>query len=265
LSDSGFLPRIGAVSYLNTVPLVWGMLHGEERKAVDLSFSIPSVCAERLEEGIIDVGLVPVAEIARQNLEIVPGVGITCLGAVRSILLFSRTPWTRVRTLAADASSRSSVQLARVILRERFGVEPDITPQVPVLNEMLSGADAALVIGDPALRLRPEELPYECLDLGAEWLALTGLPMVFAAWAGKPGIPLNALERITISSYLFGKERMDDIVEREHTSRGVTAELAERYLRHYIRFELGADELKGLEAFLELADLPRRSVAQSVV
>lgn len=241
------------------------MLHGEERKAVDLSFSIPSVCAERLEEGIIDVGLVPVAEIARQNLEIVPGVGITCLGAVRSILLFSRTPWTRVRTLAADASSRSSVQLARVILRERFGVEPDITPQVPVLNEMLSGADAALVIGDPALRLRPEELPYECLDLGAEWLALTGLPMVFAAWAGKPGIPLNALERITISSYLFGKERMDDIVEREHTSRGVTAELAERYLRHYIRFELGADELKGLEAFLELADLPRRSVAQSVV
>jgi len=265
LSDNGFLPRIGAVSYLNTVPLVWGMLHGEERKAVDLSFSIPSVCAERLEEGIIDVGLVPVAEIARQNLEIVPGVGITCLGAVRSILLFSRTPWTRVRTLAADASSRSSVQLARVILRERFGVEPDITPQVPVLNEMLSGADAALVIGDPALRLRPEELPYECLDLGAEWLALTGLPMVFAAWAGKPGIPLNALERITISSYLFGKERMDDIVEREHTSRGVTAELAERYLRHYIRFELGADELKGLEAFLELADLPRRSVAQSVV
>ena len=241
------------------------MLHGEERKAVDLSFSIPSVCAERLEEGIIDVGLVPVAEIARQNLEIVPGVGITCLGAVRSILLFSRTPWTRVRTLAADASSRSSVQLARVILRERFGVEPDITPQVPVLNEMLSGADAALVIGDPALRLRPEELPYECLDLGAEWLALTGLPMVFAAWAGKPGIPLNALERITISSYLFGKERMDDIVEREHTSRGVTAELAERYLRHYIRFELGAAELKGLEAFLELADLPRRSVAQSVV
>jgi len=241
------------------------MLHGEERNAVDLSFSIPSVCAERLEEGIIDVGLVPVAEIARQNLEIVPGVGITCLGAVRSILLFSRTPWTRVRTLAADASSRSSVQLARVILRERFGVEPDITPQVPVLNEMLSGADAALVIGDPALRLRPEELPYECLDLGAEWLALTGLPMVFAAWAGKPGIPLNALERITISSYLFGKERMDDIVEREHTSRGVTAELAERYLRHYIRFELGADELKGLEAFLELADLPRRSVAQSVV
>ncbi|HSU58574.1 MAG TPA: menaquinone biosynthesis protein [Bryobacteraceae bacterium] len=265
MSDNGFLPRIGAVSYLNTVPLVWGMLHGEERNAVDLSFSIPSVCAERLEEGIIDVGLVPVAEIARQNLEIVPGVGITCLGAVRSILLFSRTPWTRVRTLAADASSRSSVQLARVILRERFGVEPDITPQVPVLNEMLSGADAALVIGDPALRLRPEELPYECLDLGAEWLALTGLPMVFAAWAGKPGIPLNALERITISSYLFGKERMDDIVEREHTSRGVTAELAERYLRHYIRFELGADELKGLEAFLELADLPRRSVAQSVV
>ena len=236
------------------------MLHGRERDLVDLSFSIPSVCAERVEEGVIDVGLVPVAEIARQNLEIVPGVGITCLGAVRSILLFSRVPWPSVRTLAADASSRTSVQLARVILRERFGVEPDITSQVPVLNEMLSNADAALVIGDPALRLRPEELPYECLDLGAEWLALTGLPMVFAAWAGKPGIALNALERITTGSYQFGKDRIDDIVEQEHAARGVNAELAERYLRHHIRFELGINERKGLEAFLELAD-----IAQSVV
>ncbi len=241
------------------------MLHGPEREAVDLSFSIPSLCAQRVEEGIIDVGLVPVAEIARQALEIVPGVGITCRGAVRSILLFSRVPWPRVRILAADASSRTSVQLARVILQERFGVAPGITPQEPVLNEMLARSDAALVIGDPALRLQPDKLPYECLDLGAEWLALTGLPMVFAAWAGKPGIPLAALEQITCGSYLFGKGRIEDIVEQEHAARGITAELAERYLSHHIRFELGADEQKGLEAFLELADLPRRSVVQSVV
>lgn len=259
------IPRVGAVSYLNTVPLVWGMLHGEESRSVDLSFSIPSVCAERLEQGLIDVGLVPVAEIARQSLEIVPGVGITCCGPVRSILLFSRVPWPRVRTLASDVSSRTSVQLARVILRERYGVEPEVSSEQPILADMLRDADAALIIGDPALRLRPEELPYEYLDLGAEWQMLTGLPMVFAAWAGKPGIASGVLERITTASYHFGKARIDEIVEQEHASRGITRDLADRYLRHHIRFELGAHEIKGLEAFLDLARLPRRSFAQSAL
>ena len=96
-----------------------------------------------------------------------PGVGICCLGAVRSILLFSRVPWREIRTLAADHSSRTSVQLARIILRERYGVEPRITHEKPVLPDMLLHSDAALVIGDPALRLEPATLPFECLDSSA--------------------------------------------------------------------------------------------------
>ncbi|HWE52840.1 MAG TPA: menaquinone biosynthesis protein [Bryobacteraceae bacterium] len=247
--------RIGAVSYLNTVPLVWGMLHGPQRTSVHLSFSIPSVCAQEVEDGIIQVGLVPVAEIARQGLEIVPGAGITCFGTVRSILLVSRVPLREIKTLAADASSRTSVQLARVILRERYGVEPAIYPESPDLETMLAGADSALIIGDPALRINPDKLNYPCLDLGAEWRALTGLPMVFAAWAGKPGLPLKALSEITRGSYEFGKERLNDIVKAEYARRGITRELAGRYLRGYIRFEIGAAEQKGLDAFLELADL----------
>lgn len=254
VSDSATY-RIGAVSYLNTVPLVWGMLHGPQRQQVDLSFSIPAICAEEVEQDKIQIGLVPVAEVARQALEIVPGVGISCCGAVRSILLFSRVPWLRVRTLAADLSSRTSVQLARILLRERFGVEPEIAPYAPDLGRMLSEADAALVIGDPALRLSPEELPYEWLDLGSEWLALTKLPMVFAAWAGKPGLPLQPLEAITRGSYTFGKERIDEIVVSEHTGRGISRELADRYLHRHIRFEIGREEQQGLEAFLDLANL----------
>lgn len=244
---------MGAVSYLNTVPLVWGMLHGPQKQRVQLSFSIPSVCAAEVERGEIEVGLVPVAEIARQALEIVPGVGISCLGAVRSILLFSRVPWNQVRTMAADLSSRTSVQLARVILRERFGVEPQITEQAPVLEAMLAQADVALVIGDPALRLQPETLPFEWLDLGAEWLNLTGLPMVFAAWAGKPGLAIDILSEITRDSYQFGRERLDEIVDAEHVARGVTRELARKYLSHYIRFELGRKEQEGLHAFFRLS------------
>jgi chorismate dehydratase len=244
---------VGAVSYLNTVPLVWGMLHGPQRQQVDLSFSIPSICAQQVEAGQTEIGLVPVAEIARQGLQTIPGVGITCLGAVRSILLISRVPWRHVRSLAADSSSRTSVQLARVILRERFGIEPEIVPYAPDLDAMLSEADAALIIGDPALLLDTDALRYEWLDLGAEWFALTRLPMVFAAWAGKPGLPAAELEEITRGSYEFGAARIDEIVEREHAKRGLTRELAGRYLRQHIRFRLGLDEQRGLAAFLELA------------
>jgi chorismate dehydratase len=246
---------VGAVSFLNTVPLIWGMAHGPQQHEVDLSFSIPSECARQVEDGRIQIGLVPVAEIARQGLEIVPGVGIACHGAVRSILLFSRVPWNRVRTLAADLSSRTSVQLARVILRERYGVEPEIAEQAPVLEKMIAKADAALIIGDPALRIEPEQCGFAWLDLGAEWLALTGLPMVFAAWAGKPGLPVERLRAMVMGSYEFGRARIDEIVKREHERRGVSAALANRYLREHIRFELGNEEQQGLNTFWEMAKL----------
>jgi predicted solute-binding protein len=231
------------------------MCHGPQRSSVDLRFSIPSICAQEVERGITQIGLVPVAEIARQALEIVPGVGIACHGAVRSILLVSRVPWREVRTLASDSSSRTSVQLAKVILRERYGVEPAVAAQHPDLSAMLAKYDAALVIGDPALRIEPAALRYEWLDLGTEWRELTGLPMVFAAWAGKLGLPLKALRELTVGSYEFGRERIAEIAAQEHASRNITQELAEKYLREYIHFEMGPEEEKGLDAFLELAGL----------
>lgn len=256
--------RVGAVSYLNTVPLVWGMLGGPQREQVELSFSVPSVCAERVARSEIDIGLVPVVEIARQALATVPGVGITCLGAVRSILLFSRVPWKKIRSLAADAGSRTSVELARIILRERFGVRPQISTYQPRLEEMLSRADAALIIGDAALRLDLSHVPFEHFDLGAEWLELTGLPFVFAAWAGKPGIPLDSLSEITRGSYEFGKAHLTEIATQEHENRGISWELAELYLRHHIRFELGKNEQQGLETFFRLANLAKPAFAGAI-
>lgn len=252
---------MGAVSYFNTVPLVWGMMHGQQQSEVELSFSIPSICAARVESGAIDVGLVPVAEIARQGLAIVADVGIAALGAVRSILLVSRVPVRKIRTVAVDLSSRTSVQLARVILRERYGVEPRLTPEEPVLETMLATSDAALVIGDPALRVEPDRLPHECLDLGAEWALLTGLPMVFAAWAAKAASFEDAFRRVAQDSYRFGQEHLLQIVESEHQQRGITKALATEYFARYIQFNLGREERRGLEAFLELAALvPSRSL-----
>ena len=247
--------RVGAVGYLNTKPLVWGMLHGPQRELVDLSFAIPAVCAQEVEEGVTQIGLVPVAEVARQGLEIVPGVGITCLGAVRSILLFSKVPWKEIRTLSADTSSRTSVQLARVILRERYGVEPAIERHAPDLSEMLEHADAALIIGDPALVIDPANTPYRWLDLGEEWFSLTKLPMVFAVWAGKPKLPVAELSELTRASYEFGKAHLSEVIASEYGQRGISHKLADEYLRRYIRFEVGPAEQRGLETFFELAGL----------
>lgn len=260
-SDSIARPRFGAVSFLNSVPLIWGMQHGPQSSQVDLSFSVPSVCAEQLEAGQIDVGLVPVAEIARQGLEIVPGVGITALGAVRSILLFAKVPWEQIRTLNADASSRTSVQLARVILRERFGVNPVIRRHAPALESMMESADAALVIGDPALRIDPANQPYRWLDLAEEWYRLTNLPFVFAAWAGRPGLNTAQLIEIAEGSWRYGREHLEQIIQSEYASRGVTRGVAREYLTRYIRFELGAAEYQGLDRFLELANLPEIAIA----
>ena len=237
------------------------MLHGAEQSEVELSFSLPSVCAAQIENGSIDVGLVPVAEVARQGLTIVSDVGIAARGRVRSILLVSRVPITEIRTLATDSGSRTSVQLAKVILRERFGVRPFLTPQRPLLDEMLAQADAALIIGDPALRIEPDSLPFHCLDLGLEWQMLTGLPMVFAAWASKPGAVSLRFRDIAGDSCRYGRAQLQEIVESEYVSRGVTKSLAAEYLTRYIKFSLGPEEMRGLEAFFELAELmPSRSL-----
>lgn len=249
--------RVEAVSFLNTVPLVWGMLHGEQRSAVDLTFSIPSVCAEKVENGLADVGLVPSAEIARQGLEIVSDVGIACRGTVRSILLISRKPFREIRTLSADLSSRTSVQMAKIILREQYGAFPKITKAPPHLEHMLADADAALVIGDPALLIDPVTLAFECIDLGTEWWRLTNLPMVFAAWAGKPNVRKYRAASLCRSSYEFGRARLNDIVESEYRKRKISRELAAQYLSRFIQFEIGREEQRGMEAFWELAQLPR--------
>ena len=231
------------------------MLQGEQQSAVELSFSIPSVCATRVEQGSVDVGLVPVAEIARQDLAILSDVGIACHGAVRSILLISQTPLRQIRTLAADLSSRTSVQLAKVILQERYGVQPDIRAERPLLDRMLATADAALIIGDPALRLDPDALPFETLDLGAEWLLLTGLPMVFAAWAAKSRVSFDRVRQLTRASYEDGKRHLAAIVESEFHDRRISRDLAATYLSRFIQYELGPSELDGLQTFWKLAGL----------
>ncbi len=255
--DRKSLLRIEAVSYLNTLPLVWGFLHGKQRDSVDLSFSVPAVCAERISNGDADVGLVPCAELSHLRGAPLRDVGIICRGAVRSILLVSKVDLTSIRILAVDAGSRTSVKLAQILLSHRYGVTPQIVRRSPNLESMLHDSDAALIIGDPALHLDPERLPYRVVDLGLEWVEWTGLPMVFAVWAGQRECT-ESERKLFVDSCRFGLAHLDDIVCEAVRKRGFPETLAREYVTRHLAYELGEEDRKGMDLFLRLAtDLNR--------
>lgn len=243
---------VSAVSYLNTWPLVWGFLHGPQRGRFHFRFDLPVHCAEALRDREADIGLLPCAELDRLGLDFLPELGIACEGPVRSILLISRRPFEDIRTLAVDSSSRTSVALSRIILAECYGCRPVVTPHAPSLDEMLVENDAALIIGDPALRLDPEMLPYRTLDLGAKWVAWSGLPMVFAVWAGRREFLTEEAAEAFRGSYEWGREHVDEMVERAAAERGFDKALARNYFTRYITYPLGPRHLEGLALFRKL-------------
>jgi chorismate dehydratase len=229
------------------------MLHGPQKGLFDLDFRIPAGCADEVESGRADIGIIPSFELTRQALEVIPGAGIACHGPVRSILLISTRPAAEIRTLAVDSSSRTSVELARVILERKYGASPELFPHPPQLEPMLRKADAALVLGDPALRIDPAALPYHVYDLGAEWADMTGLPMVFAVWAGRPDVVTARVTDAFAGSCRYGRERLDEIVEAESARRGFTPDLAREYLTRNIVHELDSRDYEGMELFLRYA------------
>jgi predicted solute-binding protein len=240
---------VSAVSYLNTWPLVWGFLKGPGRGLYDFRFDLPAQCADALGAGEVDMGLVPCAELDRLGLDFLPDLGIACDGPVRSILLIAKKPFAEIRTLSADSSSRTSVALTKILLAERFGCRPAMTKQAPDLDAMLAESDAALIIGDPALRIQPSDLPYETLDLGAEWVKWSGLPMVFAVWAGRTEVLRPDVARAFQESWEWGREHMDEIVAQAEAERGFPEAVAREYLTRHIVFELTARHRAGLELF----------------
>jgi len=245
--------RLCSVDYLNSAPLVWGLLHGPPQDLFDLTFRVPSECADLVASGAADIGNIPAIEMQRQNLQMVPGLGVASRGAVRSILLVSRRPLAAIRTLAADSSSRTSVALTRIILSRRYGAEPEIHPYAPDLAAMLDHADAALIIGDPALRLDLASLPYLVADLGQEWTEMTGLPMVFAVWAGRERHITPAVARALTESCCFGRAHLEEIVKLDAVARGIPEELAREYLTRHIVNALGPREQEGLQLYLRYA------------
>lgn len=252
------LPRVSAVSFLNTSPLVWGLLRGPQQGLLDLRFVVPSKCADDLREDRADIGLVPIIELSRQpDLLVIPGCAIACQGPVRSILLLSKAPLAEIKTLAVDTSSRTSVVLTQLVLRSKGGTGIKIMPLAPDLDNMLAVADAALIIGDPALRLDPEmttwrDKPVHVYDIGAEWTEMTGLPMVFAVWAAKATID-PAVSEIFHQSKIYGLSHTEEIVEQESAARDFAPHLVRRYITESISYDLGSRERQAIDRYLQLA------------
>jgi chorismate dehydratase len=248
--------RLSAISFLNTAPLMWDFEHEAAlARDFDVRYTVPSICAQQLRSGEADIGIIPVISYHTiPDLAIVPGVSIAAKGPVRSILLISKLPIDEVKTIAADVSSRTSVALCRVLLRKWFGGQRNFLALEPDVDAMLQQADAALIIGDPALTA--DRARYICYDLAEEWTRHTGKPFVFAFWtvrnAALKGRKLD-LARIFQQSRDHGLEHVAEIARAWAPRIGISEADVKSYLTQNIDYGLDADKLDGMRLFFEYA------------
>jgi chorismate dehydratase len=254
-------PRISAISFLNTAPLMWDFEQGPHAKLLgeqfEISYTIPSKCAAALAAGEADIGLIPsVTYLSIPDLVIVPEVAIAARGPVRSILLISRKPLEQVRTVAADVSSRTSVVLCRLLMKNwlrKAEPEPDFIGMEPQLDAMLAHCDAALVIGDSALRVRRQDFPV-VVDLAEEWLRVTGKAFVFAFWAVRAEAARPQFAQIFRQSRDHGLEPENvATISRLWAPRvGISEDAVAEYLTQAICYSLDGGTIDGLQLFWKL-------------
>jgi chorismate dehydratase len=253
---------IVGVRFLNARPLLGGLEAGIAAPfAYSFTSAEPATCADLVLRGEAVAGLVPVAALPfLPEVAAVPQLGIACREEATSVLLVSKVPPERVRTLAAHTASRSSVALARLLLAERWGARPQVVPARPPLAAMLAGTDAAVVIGDPALAVRGRSGLIE-IDLAAAWVEWTGRPFVFAVWGVRREAPAG-VEPLLEASLAYSQSRWEALLPQWAEAHGVELERTRGYLERTLTYRLGAEERAGMEEFLQRAAaadlLPRR-------
>jgi chorismate dehydratase len=243
--------RLGAVGYLNARPLVYGL--ELKTSLFSLRFDVPSKCAALLHEGSIDVGMIPSIEYLRGSVYcLVPGIAIVSDGDVESVALFSRGAIQEVQSVAVDTSSRTSTALLQILCAEHFGIDPTLVPLPPDLSRMLRQCDAALLIGDPALFFDHHAAALVKTDLGQAWTRMTGLPFVWAFWAGRPGVmSAEAIDALTAAR--DGGIADSDRIAADYCESSRNVPLAQSYLRDNMRYTLESREEEGLRTYYTLA------------
>jgi chorismate dehydratase len=270
--------RISIVQYLNTAPLVWGFTNGPVAGKYDLSFTVPSLCAEALRMGAADIAIIPAIEVQRiPGLVVLPDLAIASQNRVRSLLIVAKKPIEQVRSVALDRSSRSTQALTRILAAEHWKTHPEFCEMAPDLREMLETADAAMLIGDPALRISvaiekkstvsPEGRAvcqaatlgiagaeiFHVYDVVGEWRKFTSLPAVMAVWATRPEVVTQEVLADFAASCNFGLTQIPAICQEAARELELPQSALESYLRQNIDFSLGEQNRRGLERYFREA------------
>lgn len=249
--------KVGAVSFLNTKPLIYPLLNGElQTEEIDLSIHVPSRLATFLNNHELDIALIPIVEYFRANdrgkgYRILPNISIASRGNVLSIQLFSRVPIQDVQQIAYDTNSRSSVALLKILLTEKYQLAPTFVPCDPSTDPATAETEAVLLIGDAALKnLGATEYS---VDLGTEWHELTGLPFVYACWVARGDVELGGAPNLLLEAKNRGTTQIPEIARIEAQKLGLPENLCKDYLQHHIHYDLDESEIAGLEHFYKLA------------
>ncbi|HYO07857.1 MAG TPA: menaquinone biosynthesis protein [Tepidisphaeraceae bacterium] len=244
---SGRRLRVASVSFLNSKPLIEGL---EREPDVDLLLRVPSALLATLQTDQADVALLPVIDYQRaEGLTVLPAGGIGSDGPTLTVRIFSRVPIERIKSLACDPDSHTSVALARIILARRYRLRPECCD----LSRASDAADEArLLIGDKVVTAEPRGFEHQ-LDLGREWKAMTGLPFVFAVWLARPGVALPPLYDHLARAKQRGLAVIERIITRHAVPLGWPVELARQYLTQNLRFHVGPRELDAIRTFHQLA------------
>jgi chorismate dehydratase len=270
--------RISIVQYLNTAPLVWGFTNGPLRGKYELSFTVPSLCAEALRNHEVDIAIIPAIEYQRiDDLMILPDMAIASKNRVRSLLIISKTPIEQARSIALDSSSRSTQALTRILCGRKWKIAPEFFEMPPDAGAMLQRADAALLIGDPALRLSiaiedgarrggygeqvckgssagiPAAETLHVYDVVEEWRKMTKLPAVLAVWAARFDVANADVIEDFQTSRDFGLQHLEEISKQAAKELALPAEQLKRYLTENIDFTLDEQNLRGLTAYFSYA------------
>jgi chorismate dehydratase len=270
--------RISIVEYLNTAPLVWGFTDGPLQGRYDLSFTVPSLCAEALHSGAADVALLPAIEYHRMdNVVILPGMAVAAKGEVRSILVLAKKPVDLARHIALDRSSRTSAALVRLLCAGYWSISPEFIDAEADPAAMLALADAALLIGDPALRIAlkaealmrkrpsgeacctgdPSDQPVPGIDtlflsdVAHQWREMTGRACVLALWVARREAATPEVVADFMASKEYGLARVAEIAEGAALKLDLPAKALERYLRENIDYSLDEENRAGLELFFQ--------------
>jgi chorismate dehydratase len=270
--------RISIVEFLNTAPLVWGFTDGPLAGRYDLSFAVPSQCAEDLHAGRVDVGIIPAVEYQRmENVVALPGMAVAAKNEVRSLIVISKVPIEMAQTFALDTNSRSTVALVRLLCGKHWNITPEFIDSAPDPDKMLAHADAALIIGDPALALRlrvdalitKEPQGAGCCgrdadeqlikgvqtlfiyDVAQQWREMTGLPCVLAIWVARRGTITPEILADFQASREYGLACIGEIAEGAALKLNLPPRELERYLTENINFSLDEENLRGLRYYYE--------------